>query len=470
MSAIHPVILCGGSGTRLWPLSREAFPKQFVPLLNVEGGVSSLFEATLARVKLLGNPITCLANQEHRFLVRDAIDKAGVSGTLLLEPEGRNTAAAMAAAALRYDPEALLLFLPADQYIPDAQSFVETVRMGTAVAEDGWIVTFGVAPDHPATGYGYIQRGESMGQAYVVARFTEKPDRETAERFLASGNYFWNAGIFLVKAKALLTVLESHAPDILNQCRKAVASSTTDGTFVHLGKEPFLACRTESIDYAVMEKHDRVAVVPLECRWSDVGNWNALIALIDPDDAGNRTDGNAYVFGTRNTYVYAPSRPVVVVGVNDIVVVDTPDAVLVSSTDQAEQVKQVVATMKDQGAEQVAQHRHVARPWGWYDCLEQGPCFQVKRIGVNPGARLSLQMHNKRSEHWVVVKGAGRVTNGDRVFDLHVNESTYIPAGTRHRLENLGPEPLEIIEVQTGSYFGEDDIIRFEDSYGRTEQ
>jgi len=465
-TAITPVILCGGSGTRLWPLSREALPKQFAPLV----GGKSLLQATLERVAPLGTAL-CIANHEHRFFVQEALRQSGVTGEQLLEPAGRNTAAAMACAAVTAEPDQLLLFLPADHYIPDTDAFLTTVRAGVPAAEAGAIVTFGVSPSFPSPAYGYIQRGAALadGAAYAVQRFVEKPSVERAQELLLSGDHLWNAGIFLCTAGTLKKALSTHAPDILSSCDAAMTGAQRDGDFLRPQREAFLGCRSESIDYAVMEHFDKVAVVPFAGQWSDVGSWNAVADLTPADAAGNRIEGHALLLDAVHTYVNAPCRPVVAIGTQDLLIVDTPDALLVVAKDQAERVKQAVEQLKARGLSQATTHRRVARPWGWYDSIDLGDRFQVKRIGVNPGASLSLQMHHHRAEHWIVVKGTAEVTNGERVYLVAENESTYIPLGTRHRLRNPGVTMLEIIEVQSGSYLGEDDIVRYEDSYGRTD-
>jgi mannose-1-phosphate guanylyltransferase/mannose-6-phosphate isomerase len=472
---ITPVILCGGSGTRLWPLSRESFPKQFVPLIQGK----SLLELTLDRVQSLGSSI-CITNEEHRFYVQDAIEQSSnlkdSSSQILLEPSGRNTAPAMACATFlsNVSQESLLLFLPSDHYVPDVAAFISTIQSGVGAAEAGYIVTFGVQPSFPSVAYGYIQQGEPLNtgvdttsNALTVTRFIEKPALNKAQEMLLSGNYLWNAGIFLCKASTLIEAMDKHAEDILMACKKSMALAKTDGSFVRPDKDTFLACRSESIDYAVMEHFDKVAVVPFKGAWSDVGSWNAIASLSPVDEAGNRISGQGLSYESTNTYINAPHRPVVALGTSNLVIVDTPDAVLVASVDKVEQVKEVVATLKQSGSAQAVLHRRVARPWGWYDSIDMGERFQVKRITVKSGASLSLQMHHHRAEHWIVVKGVAKVTNGDQVLLLNENQSTYIPIGVKHRLENPGIEPLEMIEVQSGDYLGEDDIVRFEDHYGR---
>jgi mannose-1-phosphate guanylyltransferase/mannose-6-phosphate isomerase len=474
---IKPVILCGGSGTRLWPLSRESFPKQFVPLINGK----SLLDLTIARVKDLGSPV-CITNEEHRFFVRDALNqrivKSGaLNPSIILEPAGRNTAAAMAGAALipSIAPSDLLLFLPSDHFVPDVEAFIATIQSGVAVAKAGYIVTFGIQPSFPSTAYGYIQKGGQLDDlttsgstTYAVQRFVEKPPLAEAQEMLLSARYLWNAGIFLCQASVIIDALSKHAPDILKSCQDAMKNSVIDGDFIRPNKESFLACRSESIDYAVMEHFEKVAVVSFNAAWSDVGSWNAVAALSPADESGNRISGQGVASNARNTYINAPHRPVVALGTSDLVIVDTPDAVLVASSDKVEQVRDIVAKLKKDGASQAVMHRRVARPWGWYDSIDMGERFQVKRIAVKPGASLSLQMHHHRAEHWIVVKGIAKVTNGEKIFLLEENQSTYIPTGVKHRLENPGKTDLEMIEVQSGSYLGEDDIVRFEDTYGRS--
>lgn len=465
MTQIQPVVLCGGSGTRLWPLSRKTLPKQFVPLV----GSKSLLLLTLERLRLLNPEVTCVASEEHRFLVQEGIDAAKVKGKQLLEPMARNTAAAMAAVALLADPEQLLLFAPADHHIPDTDLFVATIRKGVPAALAGYLVTYGVEPAFPSTAYGYIRQGEKLDAAWgddaghAVAAFIEKPEASRAEQLLLEGGNLWNAGILLVQAKVLTAALQAHAPDILESCRLATAVIEEDGDFLRMDSTAFGHCRSQSIDYAVLEKCERVAVIPFQGRWSDVGSWNAVADLHDIDANGNRISGQGFAMNATNTFVYAPNRPVVALGTKDLLVVDTPDALLVVQNDCVEQVKDVVALLTRQGQSQATRHRRIPRPWGAYDSIDDGERFAVKRLTVKPGARLALRMHHHRAEHWVVVMGTARVVCDDRVQLVKENESIYIPVGAIYRLENAGKTTLEVIEVQTGGYLGEDDIVRFDE-------
>ncbi len=468
-SAITPVILCGGSGTRLWPLSRKSFPKQFVPLVDGK----SLLQLTLERVGRVSpnapKATLCVAAEDHRFLVAEAMQAARVGSTIILEPCARNTAAAMALAALQAQPQDLLLFCPADHHIPDSAAFATMVQQGCAAARGGDIVTFGVMPSLPSTAFGYIQRGapHADGHGNVVARFIEKPTAVKAQQLLLQGDVLWNAGIFLVQAQVLIDALQTHAPDVLQSCQQAMAAATRDQSFIRPEPIVFGDCRSESIDYAVLEHHVRVAVVPFSGAWSDVGSWTAVAELTLPDEAGNRIDGQGLALHASNTYIHAPHRPVVALGTQDLLIIDTPDALLVACSSHAEEVKQVVGQLESRHIAQAAVHRKVARPWGWYDCIDAGERFQVKRIGVKPGGRLSLQKHHHRAEHWIVVRGTAEVTRGTETFLLTENQSTYIPIGELHRLHNPGVTTLEMIEVQSGSYLGEDDIVRLADTYGR---
>ena len=468
-AAITPVILCGGSGTRLWPLSRKSFPKQFVPLIDGK----SLLHLTLERVAHISPAARantlCVAAEDHRFLVAECMHAARVGTSIILEPCARNTAAAMALAALQAQPQDLLLFCPADHHIPDAVAFAAMMQQGWAAATAGAIVTFGVVPSFPSTAYGYIQRGlpNADGNSSQVARFIEKPTFDKAQQLLLQGDVLWNAGIFLIQAQILIKALHAHAPDILQSCREAMVGASRDQAFIRPEATAFTACRAESIDYAVLEHHAKVAVVPFAGAWSDVGSWNAVADLTAPDEDGNRIDGQGQALHAKNTYIHALHRPVVALGTQDLLIIDTPDALLVAASSHAEQVKQVVAQLEARQIPQAAQHRKVARPWGSYDSVDAGERYQVKRITVHPGAKLSLQMHHHRAEHWVVVKGTALVTRGNEEILLSENQSTYIPLGVKHRLENPGKTDLELIEVQSGGYLGEDDIVRFEDTYGR---
>lgn len=464
MNLITPVILCGGSGTRLWPLSRKSLPKQFVPLIDNK----SFLLLTLERVSLLSKNVICVTSEEHRFLVTDAIQAAQVNGRVLLEPMARNTAAAMGIAALSAKPEDLLLFCPSDHHIPDTSAFAQVVLKGVAEALEGAIVTFGITPTYPSTSYGYIRQGKARSDGvFNVEGFTEKPDLGKAEQLLLSGRALWNGGIFLCSAQTLLSSLGEFAPDILQACQLAMKCSIKDGNFVRPFLQAYEACRSESIDYAVMEHHGNVAVLPFTSAWSDVGSWKAVADLNFADPQGNRIHGQGFAIQSKDTFIHAPHRPVVVLGTQDLFVIDTPDALLVAAISHVEQVKQVVALLDEEGISQSVQHRKVIRPWGTYDCVDIGMRHQVKRITVRPGAKLSLQMHHHRAEHWIVVKGTAIVTKGEEIILLEENQSTYIPIGVKHRLENPGKTDLELIEVQSGSYLGEDDIVRFEDSYGR---
>lgn len=472
---IVPVILSGGSGTRLWPLSRESQPKQFLALVEGE----SLLQQTLTRLDGLHEmaPPLLIGNQQHRFLLAEQLRQIGQApSAIFLEPCGRNTAPAATVAALQataqgHDP--LLLLLPADHLIRDHAAFQRSVETACVAAEAGYLLTFGVAPTHPETGYGYIRAGADLAGATAcqqVDRFVEKPDAETAAAYLAAGDYFWNSGMFLFRASAWLTQIERHAPKILSQCRQALEQAQCDLDFVRLDENSFSACPSDSIDYAVMEHTDQAAIVRLESDWSDIGAWPALSQVQPPSDAqDNLHHGDVLALDSRNCHVHAGDRRLVVtLGVEDLIVVDTPDALLVAARDQAQEVKRVVELLRQQGRPEATIHRKVYRPWGWYDGIEQGERFQVKRILVHPGAALSLQLHHHRAEHWIVVRGTARVTCGECVSLLSENQSTYIPLGTEHRLENPGKIDLELIEVQSGSYLGEDDIVRLEDRYGRT--
>ncbi len=466
-----PVILSGGSGTRLWPLSRELYPKQLLPLV----GNDTMLQATVRRLAGLETAAPlAVCNEAHRFLVAEQLRAIGqVPQAILLEPAGRNTAPAIALAALAAragagDP--LLLVLPADHVVGDAAGFCAAVKAALPAAESGRLVTFGVLPDTPETGYGYIRRGVPLADVtgvHAIAAFVEKPDAQRAAAFLDSGEYLWNSGMFLFRASRYLEELRKYAPDIAAACVAAFATARRDLDFTRVDEQAFLACRGESIDYAVMEKTDAAAVVPLEVEWSDVGSWSSLRAALPADAAGNVTHGDVLVEDCAGSYIHAESRLVAAIGLRNHVVVETKDAVLVAPMEQAQDVKTLVARIKSQGRSEHLLHREVLRPWGSYDSIDAGERFQVKRLMVKPGATLSLQLHHHRAEHWIVVSGTARITRGDEVFLLEENQSTYIPIGAKHRIENPGKIPLHMIEVQSGSYLGEDDIVRFEDAYGR---
>ena len=468
MAQLQPVLLSGGSGTRLWPLSREAYPKQFLPL----AGDDTMVQATWRRVEALADlaPIV-VANEEHRFLVAEQLRQVGAPvPAILLEPVGRNTALAIAAAALQAmagGANPLLLVLPSDHVVRDVVGFQRAVREASSAAEAGALVTFGIVPDAPETGFGYIQAEAGDGLRQVL-RFVEKPDAATARSYLDAGGYYWNSGMFLFRASRYLEELARFRPDIVDAVRAAHAAARHDGDFVRLDKDAFSACPSDSIDYAVMEKTADAMVLPVDIGWNDVGSWSALWDVAERDADGNAHHGDVIAVDSRNSYAYA-QRLVALVGVDDIVVVETDDAVLVARKDKVQEVKQVVARLKQEQRSQAVLHREVHRPWGSYDSVDNGGRHQVKRIKVKPGAALSLQMHHHRAEHWIVVSGTAKVTRGDETLLLSENESTYIPLGVKHRLENPGKVPLELIEVQSGSYLGEDDIVRFEDVYGRSQ-
>jgi mannose-1-phosphate guanylyltransferase/mannose-6-phosphate isomerase len=474
---IVPVILSGGSGTRLWPLSRQLHPKQFLALTGEETLLQQTVNRLVGLDLLLGGsevaaPVV-VCNEEHRFLVAEQlreIDKPAT--TILLEPEGRNTAPALTLAALTCDPDDVLLVMPADHVIKDGAAFQKAVVTGAQLAAAGRMVTFGVVPTSPETGYGYIQSGAPVHEgAFEISRFVEKPDLATAERYLTSGDYLWNSGMFVVKAARWLECLQSSRPDILNACRASVETSRRDTDFTRVDREAFTRCPSDSIDYAVMEKIPAAesAVIPLNAGWSDVGAWSALWEIEAKDACGNVIKGDVLTQDTHNSMIIAKERLVTTIGLSDVVVVETADAVLVASKTAAQDVKLIASALKEQARDEHALHRRVHRPWGSYEGIDVGDRYQVKRITVKPGASLSLQMHHHRAEHWVVVQGTARVVKSDASYLVSENESTYIPLGIKHRLENPGAIPLEIIEVQSGSYLGEDDIVRFEDVYGRND-
>ncbi len=466
---VIPVILCGGAGTRLWPLSRELYPKQLLALVDDY----SLLQNTITRCA--GHPdVTApmlVCNEEHRFLVAEQLRKIEVEASrIILEPEGRNTAPAVALAAheaMKTDDDAILVVLPSDHVIQKTALFLEALTTAIGLAKDDALVTFGVVPDKPETGYGYIKKGVATGAAFKVDKFVEKPDVATASEFFQSGLYYWNSGMFVFKASAYLKELAVQTPRIAEAMAKATANASADLDFTRVNAEAFKSSPSDSIDYAVMEHTADALVVPLDAGWSDIGSWDALWQISEKDEHNNTLVGDAVVHGVEGSLVWSESRLVSVVGLKDVIVVETADAVMVASQDQAQDVKSIVNHLKGSGRIERTFHQKVYRPWGYYEGLDAGPAFQVKRLGVNPGASLSLQLHHHRAEHWVVVNGIATVTVGEKVFDLNPNESCYIPLETRHRLQNLTEEPLEIIEVQSGSYLGEDDIVRFEDNYGR---
>ncbi|MGG2099239.1 mannose-1-phosphate guanylyltransferase/mannose-6-phosphate isomerase [Stenotrophomonas sp. NRRL B-14846] len=467
MSSIQPVILSGGSGTRLWPLSREAYPKQFLPL----AGELTMLQATWKRVAPIAarGPLV-IANEEHRFVAAEQLQQVGAEpAAIILEPVGRNTAPAIAVAALeatREGADALLLVLPSDHVITNETAFRSAVQAAAAAAEAGKLVTFGIVPTGPETGYGYIKAADGQGLR-AVERFVEKPDLDTATGYVSSGQYYWNSGMFLFKASRYLQELERFQPAMLAGSRQAWQQARRDADFTRLDKDAFTAVPSDSIDYAVMEKTADAVVIPLDAGWNDVGSWTALRDVSQQDGDGNAHQGDVIAIDCRNTYAYA-QRLVALVGLDDVVVVETDDAVLVGKADRMQDVKTVVAQLKAEGRSEATWHRKVYRPWGAYDSIDNGERFQVKRITVKPGGTLSLQMHHHRAEHWIVVSGTAEVTRGDEVILLSENQSTYIPLGVTHRLRNPGKLPLELIEVQSGSYLGEDDIVRFEDTYGRS--
>ncbi len=505
-----PVILSGGAGTRLWPLSRELYPKQLLPLVN---DLTMLQETVkrLAGLPEMGPPqVVC--NEHHRFMVAEqlrAIDSPAAA--ILLEPVGRNTAPAVAVAALQSQAEGLdpvLLVLPADHVIKNDAALREAVMSGLPLAEDGKLITFGIVPDKPETGYGYIRAGErlenrhlslvishleniddqgrvandptakavvtndkgpvtNVATAFQVAQFVEKPDRPTAERYLAQGGYYWNSGMFMFRASRYIEELQKFAPQMLTCCREAMDKAQADLDFIRLDMDAFAACPKDSIDYAVMEKTSDAVVIPLDAGWNDVGSWSSLWEVGQGDKQGNVVRGDVLTENSHNCYLHSSGRMIAAVGLEDHVVIETADAVLVASRDRVQDVKGIVDQLKKQDRGEALLHRRVNRPWGSYECIDHAERYQVKRITVNPGATLSLQLHHHRAEHWIVVKGTARITRGEEIFVLTENHSTYIPLGVKHRLENPGLIPLELIEVQSGSYLGEDDILRFEDRYGR---
>jgi mannose-1-phosphate guanylyltransferase len=465
---IVPVILSGGSGTRLWPLSRKLHPKQFINLVNE----TTLFQDTILRLpKDVAEPLI-ICNEEHRFLAAEQLRAIGKKTKgIILEPEGRNTAPAVALGALQFinkgeDP--ILLVLSADHLIKNIEAFHQSITIASELAENNKLITFGVVPDKAETGYGYIEANiNNTDDYYSIKSFTEKPNKKNAKKYLDSVNYLWNSGMFMFKASVFLSELEKFEPEILSACKKSCTTKNIDSDFIRINNDAFHQCPNESIDYAVMEHTKNGVVVPLDANWSDVGSWSSLWDIKTKDNNDNVSKGDVFLEDVKNTYTYSSNRLVSVIGVSNLVIVDTQDALLVADKQQTHNIKKIVARLNNDKRSEVDNHRKVFRPWGYYDLVDSGEGFQVKRIVVNSGAKLSLQKHKYRAEHWVVVKGVALVTCGDKIFELVENQSTYIPQGSLHRLENHQDIPLEIIEIQTGSYLGEDDIIRFEDDYQR---
>ncbi|MFD1008705.1 mannose-1-phosphate guanylyltransferase/mannose-6-phosphate isomerase [Oceanisphaera ostreae] len=482
---LFPVILAGGHGSRLWPLSRQQHPKQFLPLLTPH---LSMLQATLTRLKGLEIQTPLLiCNEEHRFLAAEQVRQLpGSSAQIMLEPMGRNTAPALALAALYAeqqtactsvpdkieDTDAIILALPADHAITDVPAFQAAVIAALPLAKAGKLVTFGITPTHGETGYGYLHRGAPIANTtgFEVAEFVEKPDQDTANHYVADGHYYWNSGIFMFKARRYLEELVHFQPQVLAACEAALAKSERDLDFIRLNSAAFATCPNISVDYGVMEHTTQAAMVPLAAGWSDVGSWSALAQQLTPDTQGNTLRGDVLTEQVSNSLIVAEHRLVAALGVQDVVIIETKDAVLVAHKDHEQDVKQLVAKLEAEGRQEHIVHRECHRPWGKFDAIDSGDRYQVKRITVNPGGRLSLQMHHHRAEHWVVVSGTARVTLGDQVRLVTENQSVYIPVGQLHALENPGKLPLELIEVQSGTYLGEDDIVRFEDHYGRTER
>jgi len=470
-----PVVMSGGSGTRLWPLSRKQKPKQFLPLVNNH----TMFENTLLRLNGISNiePPIVVCNEDHRFMVAEQLKDLAITNSIIaLEPEGRNTAPAIAAAAFAAMQNAdgadpVLLVLAADHEITDVAAFHRAIADAEQAAQAGALVTFGIVPDRAHTGYGYIRADKKQLEAssFPVLQFVEKPDANTAKQYLASGDYYWNSGMFMFKASVLLSELEKYSPEIITACKSAVENAKTDLDFLRLDKASFAKSPSDSIDYALMEKTDKARVVPLDAGWSDVGAWSSLWELSTKDENNNVLKGDVLTEAVTNSYIHSEYKLVSVIGLNDLVVVDTADAIMIAHKDRAQDVKTITDQLKQKGRDETDNHRKVFRPWGFYDSIDAGARFQVKRIVVKPGAKLSVQMHHHRAEHWIVVSGTAKVTKGSDTFLVSENQSTYIAIGETHALENPGTIPLEMIEVQSGSYLGEDDIVRFDDRYGRSE-
>lgn len=461
-----PVILAGGSGTRLWPLSRTLYPKQYLRISSER----SLLQNTISRAATCcGGPMIIVCNEEHRFLTAEQIRETNQDCTILLEPEGRNTAPAIAIAAMHaitIDPEAILTVLPADHVIENEDKFQQHVSEAVTAAKDGGLITFGVVPDRPETGYGYI-KAASTGISKITS-FEEKPDADTAERYVNSGDYYWNSGMFVFRAQSYLDALKTHTTGVVDACTSAYVNAATDLDFIRVEAKAFASSESISVDYAVMEKTDNAMVVPFTAGWSDIGSWDAVHQLSDQDENGNASKGDAMIVDSENCYVNAGSRLIAALGLQNISIIETRDSVLVTNNERAQDAKKIALMLKDAGRDEADTHTEVFRPWGSYQTINLGKRFQVKRITVKPGAKLSLQKHHHRAEHWIVVEGTAIVTCDDNEIMLTENQSTYLPLGAMHRLENPGKIPLELIEVQSGSYLGEDDIVRFDDVYGRT--
>jgi mannose-1-phosphate guanylyltransferase len=465
---ITPVIMAGGSGSRLWPLSRSLYPKQFLALT----GEQTMLQTTIQRLSNLEvNAPLVICNEEHRFIVAEQLRALDITGSIILEPVGRNTAPAIALAAevTVDDNDPLLLVLAADHVIQNTDAFTDAVKNAIPLAQAGKLVTFGIVPTQAHTGYGYIKRGNTASDSsgYDVNAFVEKPDPQTAANYVESGKYYWNSGMFLIKASRYLQELQKYRPEIFNACKKALEHTTHDNDFVRLDAEVFALCPDESVDYAVMENTNDAVVVPLDAGWNDIGAWSALWEVNEKCQEGNTTHGDTILQDTTNSLIHGGERLIATVGLDNVVIVDTKDALLVACKDKVQDVKKIVEKLKADKRSEFKVHREVYRPWGKYDSIDNGERYQVKRITVNPGEKLSIQMHHHRAEHWIVVSGTASVTNGEKTFLVTENESTYIPIGVVHALENPGKLPLEMIEVQSGSYLGEDDIVRFEDRYGR---
>lgn len=470
---IVPVIMAGGNGTRLWPLSRSQYPKQFLAL-GEQG--ESLLQATLNRLKDLDClPPILICNEEHRFLAAEQLREINISGSIILEPEGKNTAPAITLAALQIldqieeaeQENIIMLVLAADHYIEEQSAFEQAIFNAVDLAIQNYLVTFGIVPTKPETGYGYIQKGELIGQGNLVANFVEKPNKIQAEKYLEKGSFLWNSGMFVFKVNCFLQEMSLYASDILETCKVAISDSKKDMDFIRVSKDKFSLCRSESIDYAVMEKTQKAAVVPLDAKWSDIGSWSALWEIQKHDDCGNAIKGDVICLDSNNNYINAEHRLVTVLGLDDLIIVETKDAILITDKDHVQDVKKVVEKIKLQERTEHLSHREVYRPWGKYDSIDASERYQVKRITVKPGEKLSVQMHHHRSEHWIIVSGTAKVCKGQEQLLLTENQSVYIPVGEIHALENPGKIPLELIEVQSGAYLGEDDIVRFDDRYGR---